>query len=489
MDFFKGRRGYLDGLSRIDQLSLLYLALPVAIFYLGWFKPLFGIVCFAVLVFIVFPRFKAHNETGPDKKSLATFCLVAFLTIIWCILGGAGHIFYANDDWVVRDAVLRDLVVYPWPVNYSTDPDFVFMLRAPIGYYLVPALIARGTGLVSADYLLLAWNIMGVMLFFSIIASLWAKRWHFFLAMGIFILFSGMDVVGTLFKNKPFFSTAFLEWWAYFFQYPSSTTVLYWAPNHGLPGWLAAALILKNWRDPRFLPVSLILTALIPLWSPLTALGTLFLFLAIFLFHLVRGTWKSILSPEAALACLIAVPVALFITLNTSKIPSGWIFHHFSLSNFMFRYVSFVAIELAVLPLVVAGEFRYKTGYEWLTTASFFFLLLIPLYYLGFANDFAMRASIPLLAVAAVRSAAVLIAAIERRSFAFAFIIFSVLAIGSVTPITETNRSLFGERWRPDLSHNLVQVIKSRAIHYYAQISRDDIPFFLKEPALFEPDK
>ncbi len=488
MDFFKGRRGYLDGLSRIDQLSLLYLALPIAIFYLGWFKPLFGIACFAVLVFIVFPRFKAHDKTGLDK-SLAALCVAALLAVIWCILGGAGHIFFANDDWVVRDAVLRDLVVYPWPVNYSADPDIIYMLRAPIGYYLVPALIARVTGLVSADYLLLAWNITGVILFFYMIASLWAKRWHFFLAIGIFILFSGMDVVGTLLRNKPFFATAFLDWWAYFFSYPSNTTVLYWAPNHGLPGWLAAALILKNWRDPRFLPVSLILTVLIPLWSPLTALGALFLFLAIFLFHLVRGTWKSILSPEAALACLIAVPVASFITLNSSEVPSGWMFLNFSLSNFIFRYVSFVSIELAVLALVVAGEFRYKTGYEWLSTASFITLLLIPLYYLGFANDFVMRASIPLLAIAAIRSAAVLIAAIERRSFAFAFIIFSVLAIGSVTAITETNRSLFEERWRPDLSNNLIQVISSRAVHYYAEISRDDIPFFLKEPALFEPDK
>ena len=61
------------------------------------------------------------------------------LSLLIFALGGEGRLFYANTDWQVRGAVLRDLVVQPWPFAYATDGGL--MLRLPLGLYLLPAVV------------------------------------------------------------------------------------------------------------------------------------------------------------------------------------------------------------------------------------------------------------------------------------------------------------------------------------------------------------
>lgn len=36
------------------------------------------------------------------------------ISLAWTALAGIGHFFFANLDWTIRDAVLRDLVEPPW---------------------------------------------------------------------------------------------------------------------------------------------------------------------------------------------------------------------------------------------------------------------------------------------------------------------------------------------------------------------------------------
>ena len=46
---------------------------------------------------------------------LGRIALLFGLALLLCALGGQGKLFYANIDWQVREAVLRDLAVNPWP--------------------------------------------------------------------------------------------------------------------------------------------------------------------------------------------------------------------------------------------------------------------------------------------------------------------------------------------------------------------------------------
>ena len=431
-------------------------------------------------------------SVGFGNHTHIVLIIIIILAVIWCTLGGAGHLFYANEDWHVRDAVLRDLVISQWPVNYSTSNEDLFLLRAPLGYYLVPAIMAKMIGLGYADKLLLGWTITGVALFFFLITSSWKKPWHIFTVIAVFISFSGMDIidiVGRYVTHQTISPTDHLEWWAVYFQYSSMTTILYWVPNHGLPGWLISALMVRHWQNPRFLPLALILTSFLPLWSPLTAIGTLLIFLILFLYHSRHGCWKTLFIPEVLIACVIAIPIALYITINSNDVPSSWFFSlSDSLANLIRGYALFIVIELAIIPFIIFGEIRFKSGYVWLTTITSFFLFLIPLYRFGVANDFVMRVSIPLLAIIALRTAAILIAAIEYQAFKFAFSIMTILILGSVTPISETLRSLYLTPWETDLTKNLLIVTDMKAPHYYTWVRSDKLPMMLKRPSLKHND-
>ncbi len=140
------------GLELVDKLAVFYLALPVAVFFAQWFKPWFGLpLAAASLAGLAYLR-----PTGaPERwKALSGRALVfaAAIAVGWTLLSGAGHFFYANYyDWHVRDAVLRDLAVLPVPPAYRVDGGVATILRAPVAYYVLPALLGRLTGAIYAD--------------------------------------------------------------------------------------------------------------------------------------------------------------------------------------------------------------------------------------------------------------------------------------------------------------------------------------------------
>src|SRR3989338_9164181 len=98
--------------------SLLYLTLPTLIFFVGFFRPAIGIMLAALtiigLVYVFKLRTGGWHITSPGRLAI-----VIGVALIWASLGGAGHFFYANSDWIVRDVVLRDLVVSDWPPTYG----------------------------------------------------------------------------------------------------------------------------------------------------------------------------------------------------------------------------------------------------------------------------------------------------------------------------------------------------------------------------------
>ena len=78
-------------------------------------------------------RFLPPNGRRMDRPPFASWILLALLAAAWTALGGAGHLFHANGiDWVPRFAVMRDLVVAPWPPRYGAGAE-AMLLRAPPG--------------------------------------------------------------------------------------------------------------------------------------------------------------------------------------------------------------------------------------------------------------------------------------------------------------------------------------------------------------------
>src|SRR5271168_2074905 len=104
------------GFGLVDKLAVLYLALPIALFFAQWFKPWFGVplalASLAGLPYLLPLKAKDRGEPLPG----GSLAFAATVAAVWTLLSGAGHFFYANYfDWHIRDAVLRDLAVMPVP--------------------------------------------------------------------------------------------------------------------------------------------------------------------------------------------------------------------------------------------------------------------------------------------------------------------------------------------------------------------------------------
>ena len=102
--------------------AVLYAAVPVAVFLLGWLKLYWGIPSAALLAAGVLglrPGRKEPSAAAAEKAVCVpvwALAVVLVFALAWCFLGGQGGYFYQNSDFANRNGVLHDLVNYPWPV-------------------------------------------------------------------------------------------------------------------------------------------------------------------------------------------------------------------------------------------------------------------------------------------------------------------------------------------------------------------------------------
>jgi hypothetical protein len=155
-------KGSETSLSLLDGLICLFLALPLLLFC-AWFKWPFAIGLGAMTVFGFQQLLQGArlDHFGVQRPLLLTIIVVA---AIWTALAGVGHFFYANSDWLTRDAVLRDLTETAWPPQYESDGGLPLILRAPVGYYLPAAALGSVLGLPFADIALYVWTVIGFVL-------------------------------------------------------------------------------------------------------------------------------------------------------------------------------------------------------------------------------------------------------------------------------------------------------------------------------------
>jgi hypothetical protein len=437
-----------DRFDLVDTLAALYLAVPVLLFCLGWLQPLAAALLVAALAVLMLPFLR------PVRAALGWRWAVGavVLALAWSVLGGAGHILYANPyDWNTRDAVLRDLAVLPWPVYYATDGIAAVALRAPIGYYLAPSALAKLFGVGSADKLLYLWTAAGVALFACLSLQATADRRHRLVWLLLLPWFSGMDAIGWWMEKGHFAVGQHIEWWALFHQYSSNATLLFWAPNHALPAWLAAGWLLKHWSRSTMLPAAALLIAVLPLWAPLLgpALG-------------VIGVAWCIAHPERLKALgglpglllvaglAVGICTGLWISSGTAgSVPAGITIAAKSPFSGLMRVIRFDLVEWAVIGFLV-----WRIVPRALAVPTALLLALLPIFRLGLANDLVMRASIIPLAVLWWYAAKELVAGPLQASWARTAIA-GLLLVGAITPAQEVLRALREPRWQPDLAHSL----------------------------------
>lgn len=453
--------------SPLMFVTFVYLMLPVGLFLAGWFNFTIAVPAIISLFLIIYLLFRTTSWLSIPNLSLF-FWIALLISCGWIYISGIGHFVYANGDWLVRDAVLHDLVVQPWPVLYQVDNSNLFILRAPLGYYLPSAVAGKLIGVNAAYKILSVWTGIGVILTFSLIESCFSSLKKRLIAILVFIFFSGLDLVGTLIAHENITIISHLEWWARYFQYSSHTTQLFWVPNHALPGWLGMLLLLAYWRKPSLIGWYPAILCAILLWSPFATIGLLPFYAGYFFVHrrVLIKNWPNLVG-VSLLALLFGLPIAYYLTFNLQKVPGELLAGKDG--HFWFAYLQFVALEFGILAVLLSR--LCNTLPFWIAVII---LAILPFIAYGPFNDLAMRASIPALVVIALAAAQVLTNPAHSHVLRGVQIGVSLMVlVGAVTVLHEIARAVIMPQWEPTTS-DVVQATHG-APHYVALLDSNSL--------------
>lgn len=405
---------------KIISAAYFYLVLPIIVFFAGWMKLWFSVpLSFGVIIAVWFAM---KNDAKTEEKLLSNekvftirvrdLIIVVVMILAWVFMSGIGGMFYQSSDHVARNAILRDLIEYRWPVYY---PQYDNAMVYYIAFWLVPAFIGKIAQMIAGATV--AWQVANIALFIytaigifitSIllmhkVKALTGKK--VLATMLVLIFFSGMDALGivlTKFTESSFAFGTHLEWWNMKWQFSSNSTQLFWVFNQSTVTWIVVILFLyqKNVRNFAFL------AALMVPYSPLPIYG-----LAILLAVAgVQFLWQSIkekrflkfllecLSVQNILAVVCIVPLFFIYFTNNKVVESvGWNLSYLWLSNStdLTTYIIFLIVEMGVYMMLIHSDHR-KNPLWYAILLSFIFL---PFVRLGTSLDFCMRATLPALFV------------------------------------------------------------------------------------------
>jgi len=446
--------------------SLMTLLLPSASFLLTWLKPLPGLLMTAALfaAFFFYVRSSAApardvfgHEDDVFECPLSVFALVCLCALLWTFLSGIGGLFYQTEDHYGRNAIFSDMLHHPWPVYFEGTTS---ALTYYIAYWLLPALAAKGISAVlgagalwpaanAALFMQTLWFlILTLLLFLSHVRAKGLIRNTLLLLL--FVLFSGMDAL--MIPWFPDWWNSQLEWWAQGYQFSSNTTGLFWVYNQALPAWLAILLLFDHPQDTG--SYALIGLCAFP-FSPMPFIGLMVYFVGLALIqgaalirrHGIPGGVKALLAScltaRNLLACVSIAPAFIpYFMANAASDGAPFRFDIYTgaygVTEAIARLLLFLVIEFGVYALIISRRFA-KNPVFLLTVLS---LVLAPMFRIGYAQDFSMRASIPGLMAMCLFCGRYLFA--EKRTRRAAVIALALLLlIGSFTPMMEFVRGAY----------------------------------------------
>lgn len=384
--------------SMLRAAILLYLAVPVFIWLFGWLKMIFAVPLAAALAVALAAACRAKAAGGEviviGKGALIA---VAVMALFFTWISGIGGYYYQSADYNWRNAMLRDLIAYDWPVRYDYGACFVYYFALFLPAALAGKLIAW-----RAAYLMLyLWCAFGLTLLAVWLCGRFGieKTKKAALLFGAVMLFSGLDIVGVLLRSilLPTEPTGLshIEWWAYNVQYSSMLTQYMWVFNQALPVWLITSLFEAE-DGCRYYGLLVILTAL---YSPYALFGLAPLMLVKLCVFIKEKSLRKVLNNIFCfgnILCVFAVFPAeyLFLSSNNSAVETGvsW-FGGVLLQKpaFVILFCAFIILEFLVYWLPLFRE-RCREPLYWALLAE---AMLLPFFRQGHSIDLSMRGAIP----------------------------------------------------------------------------------------------
>lgn len=477
-----------SGWGRVDGWLLVYLFLPIPFFLLGFFTPWLGIpaTVFALLAFARSSPFGSAGRSRWTGRTLAGALLLMAFAAAWTSLGGAGHLHYANAiDWVPRYGVLRDLVVNDWPPRYLDDVGNELILRAPLGYYLVPAVLGKLLGIAWADRVLLLWTWLGVFLFF--LANFAGSPARRFLVLILFAIASGMDIVGVFWKDGLPWLGSHIEWWTGRMKYSSNSTMLYWIPNHVIPGWALGAWLWRMQGAADFLRRLPLIGLVVMTWSPLPFVGALPM-IAVIGWRFSRELLVGMRDLLRALAYVMlpALLIAGYLLMSAEGIKAWAVVPpNTAVAGGGFTWWADTLVFI-VIEVLAFGVLARQCSRSSVLDAGLILLCLLPFFSFGPTNDLATLGAIPALTIMWL----VLINELtlpyhqRRLSAGRRGLLIVLVLIGAVTPFQESYRALALKQWNPDVAMPVPMALQGFPPHYFASATNRFAPILNHTEAL-----
>ncbi len=368
-------------------------------------------------------------------------CLTIALAI--SLLGGqGGHLVFAKDDWLTRDAVLADLSTHWLPVIYSIDQN-EYVLRAPIGMYLLPAAVGHVLGLNAAHFVQLAQNTVLFGGFLYVVTLVWPKKR--LPLVFLFLLYAGAGVIPVLLATGGGWLPHYLVFWSAHWNYLSSLSQYFWNPNHALPGWWFAAFVLLHMRREIDLATLAAATAPMALWSPVSLITALPLF-GLLAFQEPR----QLLTSRFAVALVglgSYLPVLAYLTIDSTRIRHEWLVFK---EDFVTDYLIFVTFALPPAFFAAALSARLDPHFRRILLASVALLLLLPFGFIGTnarVNDLSQKGSIIPQAIVAFGFARLLVELPSSRPWLLGGFGAMLATVAAAEPALEIYDSLINPRY------------------------------------------
>jgi hypothetical protein len=409
-----------------EFVALLYLSLPLLLFFAFFTKVWIAVPALATIVVVmnrVRPRSGHENvfAGGPDTR-LLFICGAISALFLW-VCGYAGP-FGRTFDWVKHFAILNELAQQPWPpINDETHT----FLRYSLGYYLLPGIFTALFGIHWIEWFVFLQTWTGLFLLLALLLQkIRPPRPTLFVAL--FLLFSGLDLIGWLMYGRESSILAHKEWWTssnFAFAYEGHATIFIWVPQHALAGMIGLALLLPGQAQGPCTQYLGLLGAAVLLWSPFAAIGLAPFALA----SALRIGWKALLDwGNIICALLLGIPLAGYLMAGAAGVPHGFNWDHPGFS--WATYTKFITLEVGMylLALRVCGwqHLRHRA-------IVIVMLLLLPLYRIGAFNDFTMRACIPAIMLIAIAASSVTVEARELRCLPLVIL----MLVGCITSVLE----------------------------------------------------
>lgn len=387
-------------------MALLYVTLPVVIFFLGYLKPVIAAV-FSIGFIVGGYSYIKCNTSGKvsDDGITIKYSQFVIITIIMSVLmffTGVGEFCSCTNDHDVRYAILNDLIKYKWPIVYDfdtqTNPEVISQLgegKVAFAYYfaywMIPALVGKVFGLMAARVTILVWTILGMWLVTIGLFKLCRKSSIFtFLAL---FMFAGLDIIPFVINTLTNVETTFEGWNLHLFIHGNYYQLVN-VYNQSIPGWIITILLMNSVSNKAVG----FLGGLMFCYSPWATIGILPLCICELISKSSDRKNKKVIAKEIFTLGNIITPVIAFVcfatlyTANSSATSDNGLIWKFYDSPWLLvkDYIWYIIFEFGLWVLLIYKA-NCKNPLFWTSIGT---LLVLPVYKISIANDFIMRGSL-----------------------------------------------------------------------------------------------